>query len=234
MMLIRKIIGKCCHLFHINVAKCFPTQGEILMLHWVGDEVLDREYEPYRISISQCKKLLQWLKEHNTIKLENWEKDKNFYALTIDDVPENFYQNAYPILKEYGIPFTLFVNVSLLDKKGFISKDQLVEMSKCDLCTIGSHGVNHGEFALLNKSQAMSDLLESKEKLEQIIEKPVVMYAYPYGSYYACGYFNKHFAGTVYKYAFGTIACPITKPSFLKKYFLPRINVDVQYLERLS
>ena len=168
-----------------------------------------------------------WLKSKNTIRLENWEREEDFYALTIDDVPENFYYNAYPLLKEASIPFTLFVNVSLLNKDGFITKEQLVEMSKCELCTIGSHGVSHGEFALFSWKQALRDLKDSKCELEQIIGKPVEMFAFPYGSYYACGYANKHLAGDVYKYAFGTVACPITKPSLLKIYYLPRINVEI-------
>ena len=61
----------------------------------------------------------------------------------------------------------------------------------------------------------------------------VEMFAFPYGSYYACGYANKHLAGDVYKYAFGTVACPITKPSLLKIYYLPRINVDMEFLNLL-
>ena len=83
------------------------------MLHWVGDEIQDEETEPYRISTEQCRRFLVWLKSKNTIRLENWEREEDFYALTIDDVPENFYYNAYPLLKEASIPFTLFVNVSL-------------------------------------------------------------------------------------------------------------------------
>lgn len=233
MKLLRRIIGKCCHMFHTNAAKLFSERGRVLMLHWVGDEVQDEETDPYRISTDQCRKLLQWLKSKNTICLEDWEKEQDFFALTIDDVPENFYHNAYPLLKEAGIPFTLFVNISLLNKEEFITRKQLVEMSQSELCTIGSHGVSHREFALLNKEQALRDLQDSKYELEQIIGKPVEMFAYPYGSYYACGYANKHLAGEVYKYAFGTVACPITKPSFLKKYYLPRINVDKDNLNTL-
>lgn len=128
MKLLRRFMGKCCHLFHINVSKIFAPQGRVLMLHWVGDEIQDEETEPYRISTEQCRRFLVWLKSKNTIRLENWEREEDFYALTIDDVPENFYYNAYPLLKEASIPFTLFVNVSLLNKDGFITKEQLVEM----------------------------------------------------------------------------------------------------------
>lgn len=47
MKLVRRIIGKCCHIFHTNVAKFFPERGRVLMLHWVGDEVQDEETEPF-------------------------------------------------------------------------------------------------------------------------------------------------------------------------------------------
>lgn len=234
MKLFRRVIGKCCHVFHVNIAKCFKVQGRVLMLHWVGDEAQSEDAEPFRISTEQFKKLLLWLKKKNVIRLENCEKEKDFYALTIDDVPENFYNNAFPLLKVAEIPFTLFVNLSLLDKDGFITKEQLVEMARCKLCTIGSHGINHGEFTLLDKKQALCDLKESKKKLEKIIGEKVEMFAYPYGSYYACGYNNKHLAKSAYKYAFGTVACPITKPSLLKNYFLPRINVNAEMINNLS
>lgn len=233
MKFVRRIVGKCCHVFHISIAKCFDIKGRVLMLHWVGDEAQDDETESFRISTAQFRKLLQWLKTKNVIRLEDFEREKNFYALTIDDVPGNFYTNAYPLLKEAGIPFTLFVNISLLDKDGFITTEQLIEMSRCELCTIGSHGINHSEFALLDEKETLTDLKESKEGLEGIIGKNVEMFAYPYGSYYACGYNNKHLAGTIYKYAFGTVACPVTKPSLLKKYFLPRINMNSKMVNNL-
>lgn len=233
MNILRRVIGKCCHLFHTNAAKFLTRRGKVLMLHWIGDEKQDEETEPFRLSIGRFRVFLKWLKKQKAIHLVDWEKSLDFYALTIDDVPENFYMNAFPLLKEEGIPFTLFVNVSLLGKEGYITKEQLVEMSQCPLCTVGSHGVGHGEYALLGKKEAKDDLVSSKRELEMIIGKPVEMFAFPYGSYYACGYRNKHIAGEVYKYAFGTVACPITKPSLLKNYFLPRINVDEKLIDNL-
>lgn len=233
MKTLRRILGKCCHLFYSNVASFLPSRGKIYMLHWVGDEKQNEETEPFRLSVEQFRLFLKWIKKQNVIHLKDWERADNFIAITIDDVPENFYINAFPLLKKEGIPFTIFVNVSLLDKEGFISKEQLVEMSQCPLCTIGSHGVNHGEYTMLDRTDATNDLVCSKRELEKIIGKPVEMYAFPYGSYYACGYRNKHIAGEAYKYSFGTIASPVTKPCLLRKYFLPRINVDGNLLHNL-
>ena len=67
--IVRRIIGKICHLFHVNVAKLFINRGKVLMLHWVGDEPLDDENEPFRISVAQCRKMLLWLQGNNVIFL---------------------------------------------------------------------------------------------------------------------------------------------------------------------
>lgn len=234
MKIVCRVISKLTHLFHESVSKLLPVKGRVFMLHWVGDEPQDGDEELYRLSIAQFKLLVEWLKRHNTISLKDWERENDFYALTIDDVPENFYHNAFPILKKAGIPFTLFVNLTLLGEKGYINREQLVEMSQCKQCSIGSHGISHGMYAQFNKEEAIKDLKNSRSALEEIINAPVDLYAYPYGSYYACGYRHKYFSTMVYKYAFGTVACPITKPSTLKKYYLPRINVNFSNINRLK
>ena len=217
----------------VVLTNLFSVKGRILMLHWVGDEPLQEDIEPYRISISEFKQLLSFLKKQRTINLFDWEKQNNFYALTFDDVPENFYYNAFPLLKEFRIPFTIFVNVSLLGQKGYVNEQQLIIMSQYDLCTIGSHGVNHCEFAFLSKEKIWFEFFYSKRVLESLIGSKVTLFAYPYGSYYACGYRYKSLSLKVYNYAFGTMSCPITKPRFLKNYFLPRINVDSHYIQSL-
>lgn len=234
MKIIRRIFSKICHSLLIGLAKFFPIKGHILMLHWIEDTNIVGDANQYRIPISQFKKLLIYLRSKNTIVLYNWEKENNFYALTIDDVPECFYYSAFPLLKEFQIPFTLFVNTSLLDQNGYITKDQLVEMSQSDLCTIGSHGVNHCEYSALNRRQLNREFSKSKTILESITEKEVNLFAFPYGSYYACGFFNKGLVLCEYKYAFGTVSCPITKPLLIGKRFLPRINVDNSYINSLK
>ena len=107
------------------------------------------------------------------------------------------------------------------------------EIANSKVCTVGSHGVKHELYHEMTAIEARKDLEESRKRLEGLIGSRVDMYAFPYGSYYACGYTNKHLAGTIYKYAFGTVACPITKPSLLKNYFLPRINADVKFINNI-
>ena len=233
MKLIQRAIGKAVHVAHAAVAGILPAKGRVMMLHWVGDEMQDADTEPFRVSTGAFRRLAEWLKRQNCIRLEEWEGHNDFYALTIDDVPENFYHNAFPVLKEYEVPFTIFVNTSLLDTPGFITTGQLREMAAWPLCTVGSHGTGHVLYQTLDKAGKREHLTQSKAMLEKAIGRPVEIYAYPYGSVYACGHTDKHLATRVYKYAFGTIACPVTKPRLLPKYFLPRINVSERYINTL-
>lgn len=202
--------------------------GWVYMIHNVGGT----EGE-FNIPTDQFERLLKCLSQNNVIRLENLELEAKFIALSIDDVPASFYYNAFPVLKKYKIPFTLFVSCSLLDTEGYITTDMLQEMSEFDLCTVGSHGWKHDFFCKFSEKEAREDLLRSKEKLENIIDKSVELYAFPYGSYYACGLKHKHLVNEFFKYGFGTVACPITKPSLLPNYFLPRINLTNEVIDKI-
>lgn len=229
---IRRTICKLLHLFYEKQSVFKKHKGIVLMLH--GVEKNSANGNLYQITLEECKKLLIFLKRKNTIRLENWKQENDFYALTIDDVPSNFYYNAFPLLREGGIPFTIFVNVSLLDSEGYITSCQLKEMADCDLCTVGSHGITHSLYYKMSKTNAQKDLAESKRILEGIIGKKVEMYAFPYGSYYACGFVNKVLVTQIYKYGFSTIAAYITEPQSLPDYFIPRINVDSNFIKKTN
>lgn len=228
----RRVICKFVQLFFELLSTRRKPKGTILMLHWVGDD--DGCGNSYHISKEEFKALLQWLKAKNMIRLEDWETESDFYALSIDDVPDNFYHNAFPILKEMNMPFTIFVNVSLLDKEGYLSSEQLKEIANSKLCTVGSHGVKHDLFHRMTITEARKDLEDSKSILESLIGKKVDMYAFPYGSYYACGFRHKSLVANVYKYGFSTVATYVTDPLSLPKYFIPRVNVDSCFIKKIT
>lgn len=228
MDIFRRIISKFSHSYLIKKSARRTPVGKVLMFHSIeGSE------DEFNISTDEFRQVLERLIGRNVIDLANWESEQNFIALTIDDVPETFYKYAYPLLKEYRMPFTIFVSTSLLDTDGFISTEQLKEMAADPLCTVGSHGHNHSYYYKMTKEEALNDLISSKALLEGLIAKGVTMYAFPYGSYYACGYTNKHLVTEVYKYGFGTICAQITKGVTLPKYFLPRMNVTSSNISEL-
>ena len=61
--------------------------------------------------------------------------------------------------------------------------EQIKKLSNSPFATIGAHGYFHNDLARISISDAVDELKLSKKYLENIIEKPVTSFAFPYGSY---------------------------------------------------
>lgn len=218
---IRRIASKIAHIYYKYRARGLAVKGKILMFHNIGAT----EACEFNISVSEFEACLKRIIQKGVVRLEEWKESSDFYAISIDDVPKSFYENGFPLLKQYNVPFTLFVATELLNKEGYITVNQLTEMAACTLCTIGSHGINHGEYTLLSKEEKNRELSESSSWLSQLTGRSIEMYAFPYGSLYACGYGQKHLVADYYKYGFGTVQLPVTDPAVLPDYYIPRLNV---------
>lgn len=219
--LILRIIGKICHLGCSFIGNILPSKGCVYMLHEISDNIGE-----FCISVKELDQFLSSLDFNKVINLLEWERNSGFIAITIDDVPENFYLKGYPLFVKYGIPFTIFVNISLLDKPGFLTTNQLKELSRCELCTIGSHGTLHEFYRGFSKEEKLRFLEDSQKKLSKICNSPIDLFAFPYGSVYACGLKDKKLVSRFYKYGFGTITSNITSPCILNYFFLPRKNLS--------
>lgn len=120
---------------------------------------------------------------------------ENAVWLSIDDVDISVYENAYPILKKYNIPFTIFVIAGQVGSTDFenltlANWEQIQEMVDSGLATVGSHTYdmhklkdNQPVFFALEQKKAFSiDLIKSKETIESKLNNvEVVDFAYPYG-----------------------------------------------------
>lgn len=146
-------------------------------------------------------------------------------AITFDDGLKDVYRVAYPELKKRSIPFTLFVVTDFLDKEGYISTSELIEMSKDPLVTVGSHGVTHKILKGMPVQEQIEELKCSKEILEKIIDSEVEIFAYSHGQFddNTIRLLKKY---KFYKYIFGVSGLPL---NFITKryiYNLPRFNCE--------
>ena len=145
--------------------------------------------------------------------------------LTFDDATEDLFIVVYPILKKLEIPFVVFVTTGFIGKTGYINEDQLAELNNYPSCFIGAHTISHPKLRFSN--EADKEIEESINNLESIINKPVDLFAYPYGSIFACSRKNvKCVSKTKVDYAFSTIPGYINAYAKKHKYFLPRFNGD--------
>ena len=102
-------------------------------------------------------------------------------AITFDDGYRDNLTVALPILERFGLPMTLFVVAGFVDRDGYLSEEELREISRHPLITIGAHGLWHRHFNRLSADEARFELNESRRLLEGIIRKEVDLMAWPYG-----------------------------------------------------
>lgn len=100
--------------------------------------------------------------------------------LTFDDGYASDYTTAYPLLGERGFPATFFVTTAWVGTENRVTWPQLREMAAHGM-TIGSHGVTHRYLSLLSQAEARRELIDSKDRLEQELGRPVQFLALPGG-----------------------------------------------------
>ena len=211
------------------------SSGEniIYMFHSIHDGITDPAV--FQTNIDSFEKFLKnELKKRKASSLSYIVegKCKGAFALSFDDVFENVYTNAYPLLKRYQIPFTLFVTTGLLDQPGYLTRNELMELSQDPLCTIGAHTIHH--LRLRTAQNAAEEITESKKELEAMTGKKIAFFAYPYGSIYACSRKNIQQAENAgFTAAFSTIKGFVPLNFDRYRFFLPRNNGDdfVKFME---
>lgn len=111
-------------------------------------------------------------------------------ALTFDDAYENVYTKAWPILREKGIPLTVFVLSGSVGEPGYMNWEQLGEMADHELVTIGNHTLDHGtmlrrpeESAKAHGERIARELDEGAERIAEAIGVETGLFAHPYGEF---------------------------------------------------
>ena len=204
---------------------------KILMFHEICDENIIYKDRNIAITLESFNKLLniyinKGYKFYSLNDINSSYEKKTIY-LTFDDVYLNVYKYVFPILKKNNLPFAIFVSVNFLDNEKYISKEMLIEMSKYQLCTVGSHSLTHPMLRWISEKEAEKEIFKSKIMLEEIINKKVNYFAYPYGSIFTCSKKNIEIVKrSGYFAAFSTIDSNINKYNKKYNWFLPRINVN--------
>ncbi|MDF1748882.1 MAG: polysaccharide deacetylase family protein [Alphaproteobacteria bacterium] len=148
-------------------------------------------------------------------------------ALTIDDAYASVYNNAWPILKREGLPFTLFVATEPVDKGSpdFMTWDQIAELQASGLVEIGSQAVTHPHMPLKSATRNSEELTLSADRLQEKTGTRPSMFAYPYGE-------ASHEVMTLaqeggYSAAFGQHSGVANSTSDM--FYLPRFPINVNY-----
>ena len=147
-------------------------------------------------------------------------------GISIDDAFISVYKEAWPRLRDAGMPFTLFVATKPLDDgtSGYMSWDQLRELHAAGV-SIGNQTHSHPHMPRGSKAQNMEELRISNERfLAELGATPDVI-AYPYGEYSLAVRDAAKEAG--FAFGFGQHSGAI---HYLQDmYYLPRFSMNETY-----
>jgi peptidoglycan/xylan/chitin deacetylase (PgdA/CDA1 family) len=103
-------------------------------------------------------------------------------GLSVDDAYLSVYERAWPLLREAGLPFTLFVATRAVDEDhaGIMNWDQIREMAAAGV-TIGNHSTDHMHMAATALAQDGEDIAHARRRFVAELGKAPELFAYPYG-----------------------------------------------------
>ena len=119
---------------------------------------------------------------------------ENLAAITFDDGYQDFFDNAYPVLKEHGYPSTVFLVSDLVGRENLWDHPKVHARKKLmDWETIfrlrkegiifGSHTRTHPFLSKLPPQHVVDEIKNSKVFLENRLQTPAEFFCYPYGDY---------------------------------------------------
>jgi peptidoglycan/xylan/chitin deacetylase (PgdA/CDA1 family) len=103
-------------------------------------------------------------------------------VLTFDDAYRNFYDTAYPILKEKNAKATVFVITQFVGGERYVTWEQLTEMGNSGLILIGNHTLNHPYLSKISPQEVVNQIISAKNIIEKNTGKSAEFFAYPYGN----------------------------------------------------
>ncbi|WXT99641.1 MAG: hypothetical protein Ctma_0345 [Catillopecten margaritatus gill symbiont] len=133
---------------------------------------------------------LQYLKKNafKVLKLETMleQLDKNLpnkcVVLTADDAYKSIAKNAYPLLKKYQMPMSVFVSTDAVDKKyKAMMSWQTMRDIQGETMQFYNHTKDHAHLLELNKKQVKVQITQAQKRLVQELGQRKKIFAYPYG-----------------------------------------------------
>jgi peptidoglycan/xylan/chitin deacetylase (PgdA/CDA1 family) len=129
--------------------------------------------------------LIEYYKEHGSFPHKG-------ITITLDDGWRDNYTNAFPILRELNIKATIFLVSSCINQvsskaqaegesgRPHLSREEILEMSRHDI-EFGSHSLNHQLLHKIPLSEVKREVENAKTEIEELLQKPCKVFAYPAG-----------------------------------------------------
>lgn len=176
-------------------ARAAEPTARVLLYHRVGDS----RYPSTNVSLEAFRAQMAWLRSegYSVVPTELLEPGRRqalpakSVVIQFDDGYRSVYENAYPVLRELGYPFTVFLPTEAIDRDygDYVTWAMVADMAAHGV-TFGAHGVRHlrlglpasGEDDAAYRRRIQKELVGSARTLAARGYPPRWV-AYPYGEY---------------------------------------------------
>lgn len=162
----------------------------ILMYHHIDN---NGKSSALSVSPENFRRQMEFLscRKYNVISLadfvravSNEEKlPRNSVVLTFDDGYADNFTWAYPVLKAYHLPATIFVIVDGIGKEGYLSYTQMEEMLSAGIIDIGSHTLAGDYLPGKSRERLEQEIGVSKKLLDERLNRKIAFLCYPIGGF---------------------------------------------------
>jgi peptidoglycan/xylan/chitin deacetylase (PgdA/CDA1 family) len=151
-------------------------------------------------------------------------------VLTIDDGYRSFFTKAFPLLKKYRLPFTIFLYMEAVGRyPDYITIDQLREIKRYSKAILGNHSYSHSRFGRWPDGMSRDeyvrwiehDLLRSEARFEELVGYSPEYFAFPYGEY------SQEYVNSIKErgYIASLTQDPASTGKFTDRFLIPRYAV---------
>lgn len=137
---------------------------------------------------AKFEQLLQYLVKKKAVfcfvsELDQYQGQRNVFALSFDDGFLDNYQYAYPLLKKYQAKATIYLATQIegIEK---LNAEQIREMADSGLIEFGAHTQHHVNLLKLSEDEAFAEMQASKQDVEALVGR-CLSFAYPFGRFNA-------------------------------------------------
>lgn len=170
----------------------------ILMYHSISEDAEPGIAPYYKTTTSPVRfeQQIRWLTETGfrsvgldeglRVAKQGFPGQEKTIVITFDDGFRDFYEHAFPVLKKYGHTATVFLPTTFIadNRRKFKNRDCLTWPEIRELRShgieFGSHTVNHPVLYEISWNEIESELMLSKEHLQQALGEKITSFAYPY------------------------------------------------------
>lgn len=149
-----------------------PGRIFILNLHGIGTPKRELPASEQRV----------WLEQARFEAILDYVRTRSDVELTCDDANESDFTVALPALRARGLKARFFLVADRIGQPAFLSRNQVEGLLNSGM-EIGSHGLRHRPWAALGKCELHEEIVQARNRLEQLASVRIDHASCPFGSY---------------------------------------------------